>query len=261
MILKDKVIIITGVGPGMGQAMAKIAAQEGAKVVVAARTRSFLDEVVAEIEGAGGQALAVPTDVGDKSQCEKLAAETVRAFGRIDGLVNSAYITGETASLEAADVDSWLKVLDIGCLAAVRMSQAVVPSMKAQGGGAIVNIGSMQALKHLPGSSLSYAVAKGAIITASRQLASELGPLNIRVNAVRMGWLWGAPVKAALAELAAHSGLSEEEMIASIAEKIPLRVIPPEEECARTALMFLSDYTRMATGAVVDVNGGEWMAP
>jgi NAD(P)-dependent dehydrogenase (short-subunit alcohol dehydrogenase family) len=261
MLLKDKVIIITGVGPGMGQAMAKIAAQEGAKVAIGARKKEFLDKVVDEIKAAGGQAIAVATDVSKQDQCDALAAATIKAFGRIDGLVNSAYAPGEMCDFDSANIESWKDSIDVSCLGAVRMAKAVVPQMKKQGGGAIVNVATMQAQQHLAGGSLSYAVAKGAMVTASRQLASELGPFNIRVNATRMGWLWGEPVRNALEGMAQHTGTTVDAIKQGVASKIALRVIPPEEECAKTVLMFVSDYTKMVAGGVLDVNGGEWMAP
>ncbi len=261
MLLKDKVIIITGVGPGMGQAMAKIAAQEGAKVVLGARKQDFLDNVVAEIRAAGGEAVARSTDVTCRADCDALVAAGLAAFGRIDGLVNSAYAPGENALFEDDDLERWAQVIDVAALGAARMAQAVLEPMKAVGGGAIVNVATMQSLKPLPGGSISYAVAKGALTTLTRQMAGDYGKFNIRVNSTRMGWLWGEPVKNAVKHMAAGMGISEQDCVAGIASKIPLGVIPPEEECGRSVLMFVSDYTKMVTGAVLDVNGGEWMAP
>jgi NAD(P)-dependent dehydrogenase (short-subunit alcohol dehydrogenase family) len=261
MILKDKVVIITGVGPGMGQAAAKIAAEEGAKVAMAARNLTYLEEVATEIRKKGGQAIAVKTDVTNRAQCDNLVAAAMKAFGRIDGLVNSAYATGENETFEQADVEKWGPIFDAGATSAARMSQAVLPHMKAQGGGAIVNVASLQSFKPLPGGALSYAIAKGAMVTISRQLAVELGPYNIRVNATRIGWMWGQPVKNALTHMAQQTGSTVEKLAAEVAARIPLRVVPPEEECARTVLMFVSDYTKMVTGAILDVNGGEWLPP
>jgi len=261
MLLKDKVIIITGVGPGMGQAMARIAAEEGARVVLAARNQAFLDEVATAIRAKGGEAVAKSTDVSRRADCDALVAAAVDAFGRIDGLVNSAYIGGEDALFENGDIERWGEVIDVGALGAARMAQAVVEPMKAQGGGAIVNVATMQSLKPLPGGSISYAVAKGALATLSRQIAADVGKYNIRVNCTRMGWLWGEPVRQAVKRIVAATGGSEEDFIAGVASQIPLGVIPPEEECARSVLMFVSDYTKMVTGAILDVNGGEWMAP
>ncbi|OCC23423.1 oxidoreductase [Croceicoccus estronivorus] len=261
MLLKDKVVVITGVGPGMGQAMAKIAAQEGAKVVLGARNQAFIDGVAADIRAAGGEAVARSTDVTRRADCDGLVAAGVEAFGRIDGLVSSAYIGGEDALFENGDVESWSKVIDVAALGAARMAQAVLEPMKAAGGGAIVNVATMQSLKPLPGGSISYAVAKGAMTTFTRQAAADLGKFNIRVNSTRMGWLWGDPVKQAVKRIVEHTGGTEQDFIDSVAARIPLGVIPPEEECAKSVLMLVSDYTRMVTGAVLDVNGGEWMAP
>ena len=91
MLLRDKVIVISGVGPGLGQTLAKMAAQEGAAVVLGARSQDFLDAVATEIRDAGGKAIALSTDVTSTEQCQTLVAAGVEAFGRIDGLVNSAY--------------------------------------------------------------------------------------------------------------------------------------------------------------------------
>lgn len=261
MILKDKVIVITGVGPGMGQAMARIAAQEGAKVVLGARKQAFLDGVVADIRAAGGEAIAKSTDVSIRGECDALVAAGVDAFGRIDGLINSAYMGGENALFDDGDIESWGQVIDVAALGAARMAQAVLEPMKAVGGGAIVNVATMQSLKPLPGGSISYAVAKGAMTTLTRQIAADVGKYNIRVNSTRMGWLWGEPVQNAVKQIVSYTGQTEEEYISSVASRIPLGVIPPEEECAKTVLMLVSDFTKMVTGAVIDVNGGEWMAP
>ena len=100
MLLKDKVVIVTGVGPGMGRKLGVLAAAEGAKVALAARSAGFLDEVAGEIRAAGGQCITVTTDVADMAQCQNLADQTVKAFGRIDGLVSSAYKHATYGSFE-----------------------------------------------------------------------------------------------------------------------------------------------------------------
>ena len=259
MLLRDKVVIISGVGPGMGQALAKIAAAEGAKVGLGARNQAYLDEVAAEIRAAGGEAVAVSTDIGDRAQCDRLAAVTAEAFGRIDGLVNSAYLHGSFAPFEHGDIDEWKQVMDITCFGALRMSYAVLPYLKRQSGGAIANVATMAALKPFSGED-GYAIAKGALATATRQMAADLGKYRIRVNCARMGWLWGASVKGYVQSQVA-AGQREEDVIAPITARIPLGVIPPEEECAKSVLFLVSDYSKMVTGAALDVNGGEWMAP
>jgi NAD(P)-dependent dehydrogenase (short-subunit alcohol dehydrogenase family) len=260
MLLRDKAVIVTGVGPGMGRKLALIAAAEGAKVAVSARTQDFIDGVVKEIRDKGGEAIAIRTDVGDMSQCENLARTTLDTFGRIDGLVNSARAHGPFISFEDGDLAAWAANMEVTCFGALRMVKAVLPAMKRQGGGAIVNVSTMAALKPMTGEA-DYATAKGALTTATRQLANELGQYNIRVNCTRMGWMWGAPVQGYVAARAKALGVPEQTVIEPIASRIALGIIPPDEECAKSVLFFVSDYSKMVTGASLDVNGGEYMAP
>lgn len=259
-LLKDKVVIVTGVGPGMGRKLATIAAEEGAHVAICARNQSFLDEVTAEIKAAGGTAIAVAADMGDQAACQRVADAAVQAFGRIDGLVASAYMPANWLGFENSTIEAWQANMDITCFGALRMAKAVLPAMKAAGGGAIVNISALANAQPIPNQA-EYAVAKAALEGATRQLAKEFGPYRIRVNATRMGWLWGAPVKGFVQGEAARLGVPEEQVIQPIAAKMALGVIPPEEDCARTALLFVSDYTKMVTGTVLNVNGGEYFNP
>jgi NAD(P)-dependent dehydrogenase (short-subunit alcohol dehydrogenase family) len=207
----------------------------------------------------GGQAIAVPTDVGDVGQCERLAAAALEAFGRIDGLVNSAYRFSYAHKLEDNDLTEWQVTMDATCYGALRMIKAVLPAMKRQGGGAIVNISSRSVVQPVPGEG-AYVVAKAAIHGATRHLAVELGAYNIRVNAPRMGWLWGVPVQNHLTHAAKTKGVPVQQLIDDIASQIPLGVIPPDEECAKSVLFFVSDYSRMVTGTSMDINGGQFMA-
>ncbi len=259
MLLKDKVVIVTGIGPGMGRKLGAIAAAEGAKVALAARSVNFLNGVADEIRAAGGTCIAVPTDVGDSAQCERLVTATVEAFGRVDGLVNSAYKHASYRSFEEDDIATWLGSVDVTCFGALRMIKAALPALKAAKRAAIVNITALAAVQPAPGQS-DYATAKAALEGASRQLAKEFGPYGIRVNCTRMGWLWGTPVQGYIAHQAQTLGVPEEQVKAPIVARIPLGVIPPDEECAKTALFFVSDYSSMVTGAVLDVNGGEYMS-
>jgi NAD(P)-dependent dehydrogenase (short-subunit alcohol dehydrogenase family) len=258
MLLKDKTVIITGVGPGMGRKLAVLAAAEGAKVAVSARSEGFVREVVAEIETAGGTAVGVPTDVAEDAQCAHLAAATLEAFGRIDGLVNSAYRHNDFIAFEDGDVAEWQANMNVTLFGALRMAHAVIPAMKRQGGGAIVNIGTKSATKAVIGHG-DYGTAKAAMGAATRQLATELGKYGIRVNIARMGWMWGAPVEGALRRRAEAQGITLEQMIANVASGIPLGRIPTDAECARTVIFLLSDYAAVVTGAALDVNGREFM--
>lgn len=259
MILKDKVVIITGIGPGMGTKMAELAAAEGAKIAICARSEDRLNEVAESIRQKGGDVLAIPTDIADNEACLHLAAETQNKYGRIDGLINSAYKHIGFSQFENADLAQWRDAMEVTFFGTMQMTQAVLPAMKAAGGGAICNISTMATRKPMPGEG-GYASAKAAVMGATRMLAKELGQYNIRVNATVMGWMWGAPVEGYVKYTAKSQGIDEAQVIKGITANIPLGVVPPDEECARTVLMMVSDYTSMVTGTCLDVNGGEHMS-
>jgi NAD(P)-dependent dehydrogenase (short-subunit alcohol dehydrogenase family) len=259
MLLKDKVIIISGVGPGMGQSLAKIAAAEGAKVGLGARNQAFLDQVAGEIKAAGGEAVALSTDVANPDQCRALAEATLKAFGRIDGLVNSAYMHGEWKPTDIADAEEFTSVFNINAVGALRMAQACLPAMKQAGGGAIVNVSTMSTVNPFPGEG-AYSAGKGGLNALTRHMAKDFGKHGIRVNVTRMGWIGGAPVWGHI-EREVAAGRNRDEVIAEITDRIPIGIIPPEEDCAKGVLFFVSDYSKVVTGASLDVNGGQYMAP
>ena len=180
MILKDKVVIITGAGPGMGQAMCHGAAAEGAKVVVTARSKAAIEEVAHEIVAAGGEAIAVPLDVTQMDQCQAAAKAALDTWGRIDGLVNSAYYHPDWGPLIEHDIDQVLQAFNVGAAGALRMAMAVFPAMKAQGAGSIVNISTLCTRKPMPGEG-GYGMAKGALNHMTRHLAVEFGGTGVRV--------------------------------------------------------------------------------
>lgn len=258
MLLKDKVIVISGVGPGMGQSLAKIAAAEGAKVGIGARNKAFLDEVVAEIKAAGGEAIALATDVVDADQCRALADATVEAFGRIDGLVNSAYMHGQWLPTDVADAEEFAAVFNVNCVGALRMAQACLPALKASK-GAIVNVSTMSTVNPFPGEG-AYSAGKGGMNALTRHMAKDFGKYGIRVNVTRMGWIGGAPVWGHIDREVA-GGRDRDAVIAEITDRIPIGIIPPEEDCAKAVLFMVSDYAKVVAGASLDVNGGQYMAP
>lgn len=259
MLLQDKVIIISGVGPGMGQAMAKIAAAEGAMVGLGARNQDFINDVKKEIENAGGKALALSTDVSDTAQCQALAKAVNEEFGRIDGLVNSAYNHGSWATCDVADPTQWAGVYDVNCIGALRMGQAVLPAMKAAGKGAIVNVSTMATVNPFPGEA-AYAASKGGLGVLTKHMAKDFGGAGVRVNACRMGWIGGAPVYGYIDGQVAM-GRERDDVVSEITDRIPLGIIPPEDDCSKAVLYFVSDYANVVSGATLDVNGGQYMAP
>lgn len=260
MILKDKVVIVTGVGPGMGRHLAAAVAREGAHVVMAARNKDFLGEISHEIQSAGHSCLAVPTDVAVNADCQNIVKQALEKFGKIDGLVNSAYYHPAFESFEQADFAEWQKAMDVICFGALQMIRATLPALKDNQGGSIVNIGTLTTRKPMPGE-MGYAVAKGALSQITRHLAVELGAYNIRVNQALMGWMLGAPLQGYFDHTAAQTGASVADLMKTVSSRISLGRIPADADCAKAVLMLLSDYTSEVTGAMLDVNGGEWVAP
>lgn len=256
MILKDKVVIITGAGPGMGQAMCRGAAAEGAKVAISARSVDAINALREEIVAAGGEAIAVPTDVSDTAQCRRLAEETIKAFGRIDGLVNSAYFHPPWTSLEEAAIDDVAKAFDVIALGGLRMVQSVLPQMRKQGGGSIVNISTLATRRPMPGEG-GYAMAKAGLAQLTRHMAVELSGTGVRLNTALMGWMDGAPLSSYFASM----GSEGEAAKAKRASEIPVGHIPPDKDCAKAVYFLLSNYSSEITGAALDVNGGDWVAP
>ena len=261
MLLKDKVVIVSGVGPGMGQALARIAAAEGASVALAARNQAFLNEVREDIVAKGGKAVAIPCDVSDEAQCANLAEQTAAHFGgRIHGLINSAYYHGDWSFIENSDAADMAKAFDVNCLGALRLTRACIPYLRD--GGAVVNVSTMATVNPFGGEhgmEMGYAVAKGALNTLGKYMAKDLGRYGIRVNTCRMGWIHGEPVEGHIKSMV-DAGNKREDVVAGIVQNIPIGVIPPEDDCARAVLMMVSDYSRVVSGAALDVNGGQWMA-
>src|SRR5690606_33613076 len=163
MLLKDKIVIVSGIGPGLGVKLAIEAAREGARgVAVAARSADKLDDAEARVRSvsAACTVLKCVTDITDAAQCERLAAATVERFGRVDALVNSAFVHGDMDYVSTAKLDDWQTVLGTNLLGTLKLTQAVLPQMKKQGGGAIVMINTMAARQVPPLGEAGYAASK-----------------------------------------------------------------------------------------------------
>jgi len=262
MLLKDKVVIISGIGPGLGVKLAIEAAREGAAAVaIGARSADKLDDAEQRIAGVNKscKVLKQVTDITDRAQCDALVAATIKAFGRVDALVNSAFFHGDMDYVATANLDDWNAVLGTNLLGTLKLTQAVLPQMQSQGGGAIVMINTMAARQVPPLGEAGYAASKAALANSAKYLAKEVGKDNIRVNSIHMGWMWGAPVQGYMEWQAQEHNVPVESLKAQVAASIPLGRIPTDDECARAALFLVSDYASAITGAALDANGGAYM--
>ncbi len=262
MLLENKVVIISGIGSGLGIELALGAAKYGAKLVIAARTESKLDAAEEDVRqlpnGDNIDVIKVPTDICDKSQCEHLVARAIERFGRIDVLINSAYNPGVMALADTANMDAWRAVMDVNVFGTMNLIQSVIPQMKLQRSGSIVNVNTMVTRKPMA-TQAGYAASKAALSSVTSHLALELGQYNIRVNSTYMGWMWGAPVEYYFKQRSKSEGVSIESLKKEVEKNIPLGKIPTSAECANAVFFLASDLASAITGACLDVNGGEYL--
>ena len=259
MLLEDRVAIVSGIGPGMGRDISLAFAREGAHVVMGARTEERLVEVAAEIEALGGKAVWARTDIKSDDDCTNLADLAVSTFGRIDVLVNNAFVQPPLQTIERAEIDTWRTAWDVNVIGSVQMTKACLPSMKTQGRGSVVFIGSMSA-RRIQRKFGIYAATKSALISTAQTLAREHGRDGIRVNTVLPGYIWGPSLQWFFGYLAEKQGRTPEDVYAEIAGETCLNHIPTSEEIADAVVFFASDLSRVVTGQSLDVNAGHWFA-
>ncbi len=257
MLLTDRVAIVSGIGPGMGREIALALAREGADVVLAARTQSALDEVAEAVRANGRRALTVPTDIARADDCQRLADAAQAEFGRIDVLVNNAFLSNPVGPFATADLADWRKIFDVNVFGALQLTQAVVRHMRPHRRGSIVFINSMS-MRIIEPNVGGYAASKGALMTASQTLARELGADGIRVNTVVPGYIWSPKMEGYFHHIAKTQGTTYEAVHADITSRTALRHIPDSAEIADTVVFFASDLSRVVTGQALDVNGGHF---
>jgi len=244
--LTGKVAVVTGASKGIGAAIAKQLAGEGAAVVVNyASSKAGADRVVAEITGQGGRAVAVQADLAKPADVQRLFAETKKAFGRLDVLVNNAGVY-EFAPLEAVTPAHFHKQFDLNVLGLILASQEAAKQFGAAG-GSIINISSVVATAAPPGGSV-YSATKAAVDAVTRSLAKELGPRKVRVNAINPGMVETEGLHAA--------GFVEGDFRKQIEAQTPLGRIGKPEDIAPAAAFLASDDASWITGETLHIGGG-----
>ncbi len=246
MRLRDKVAIVTGGGRGIGKAYCLRLAEEGAKVVVT----DIIDVsgTVKEIESKGGTAIGMKVDVSSEQDTQRMAGETIAKYGHIDILVNNAAIFYglEDAPFEQIDVETWDRVMAVNVRGSWLCAKAVVPQMKKQGKGKIINISSSTAWHGRPGI-MHYVTSKGAVIAMTHQMAVELGRYNICVNTVAPG--------STVSEATLLKRTDEEAgKLAQVRQEIKRAIYP--QDITGTIAFLASDDADMITGQTLLVDGG-----
>ncbi len=243
--LKDKIVIVTGAGRGIGAAIAKVFAASGAKVMLATRTASHGEATVKKITKAGGNAALCEVDIGELENIESAVKETVEKWGGVDIMVHNAasFLGGPVEGYAEDDLET---VLSVNLKACFRLSKAVIPHFKKRGGGRLLFTSSVTGPRvAMPGTSY-YAASKGGINAFIRTAAIELARDNITVNGVEPGFI----------HTAAMELLADEEGMAQMAKYIPVGYIGDPEDIAYCMLYLASDEARYVTGQTICVDGG-----
>lgn len=243
--LAGKVAIVTGAGSGFGEGIAKLYASEGASVIVADLNGDAASRVAGEI---GASAHAVTADVGRRADAEAMCRAARERFGGLDILVNNAGYTHRNGSLMEVDEDTFDRIFQVNAKAIYLATQAAVPMLKARGGGVILNTASTAGLRPRPGLTW-YNASKGWAITATKSMAVELAPDNIRVNAL-------CPVAGETGMLSLFMGEDTPEKRAQFVASIPLGRLSQPRDIANAALWLASDEADFITGVALEVDGG-----
>ncbi|WP_343599088.1 SDR family oxidoreductase [Mycobacterium sp.] len=255
-MLDGKVVVISGVGPALGTTLARRCAQDGADLVLAARTAERLDDVAKQVADTGRRAIAVATDITDDDQVQNLVDSALAAYGKVDVLINNAFRVPSMKPLAATTFAHIRDSIELTVLGALRLIQGFTLAL-AESKGSIVNVNSM-VIRHSDAKHGAYKMAKSALLAMSQSLATELGDQGIRVNSVAPGYIWGDTLKGYFAHQAGKYGTTVEQIYTATAAKSDLKRLPTEDEVASAILFLAGDHSSGITGATLDVNCGEY---
>jgi NAD(P)-dependent dehydrogenase (short-subunit alcohol dehydrogenase family) len=252
--MAGKVVIVTGAGTGVGQAVMQLFAKEGAQVLGVSRTQANLEKTLASVEAAGGQGSILAADLADDGACRRVVDTAVQRYGRIDCLVHSAgvgYSWGDKSPGTMADVvnttpEAWREVMGINIDACFYMCRHVIPEFLKQGGGSIVNVASISGLQGLAGAH-TYTAAKGAMINLTRSLCVAYAAQGVRANCIAPGFIDTPMVASVL-------NIFDDPAVANAIT--PMRRPGTPMEMAHGCLYLASDEASYCNGSVLTIDGG-----
>lgn len=249
-LLQGKTAIVTGAASGMGKAIAKLFADQGAQVVLADLNKTAAQQVAQELPEGKGH--AVQTDVADDKSVAAMIQETITVFGSIDVLVNCAGVPQAFTPIEELSLEQWDKIMSVNTKSIYLTARHVVPHMKAASKGSIINIASIAGIRARPGLN-AYCASKGAAIMLSKALAIELAPNQIRVNVINPGPAETPMLGKFISGDEAQVEAGKKDIFIS---SVPLGTLIQPEDIAQAALYLASDLSKIVTGEVMNVDGG-----
>lgn len=259
-LLTDKVIVLSGVGPGLGRSLGEEAARMGADLVLVSRTPKRLEKMAEVVRSHGRRALVVPTDITDEDQRKQLVEAALAEFGKVDCLINNAFGIPPMEPISTLDLQGLRDANETNVFAPLRLSALFADALAETDdkvGGSIINLSSCVVYSSQPEYS-GYKLSKGTLKHLSSSLATELGPRGIRVNSVAPSYIYEDVNKAYFDWLASESGRTHEEVYAEKAEPTDLKRLASPEEVARAALFLASDLASAVTGVTLNVDCGEF---
>ncbi len=255
-LLQDKVVVLSGVGPGLGRSLGEEAARQGAHLVLASRTRKRLDKMAEVVRSHGRRALVVPTDIDDQDACRALLDAALAEFGQVDCLINNAFAIPPMAPLTTLEHDDLRRSLETNAFAPLRLSTLFADAL-AESKGSIIMVNSAVLRQSQPDFG-GYKMSKGTLLHIASSLATELGPRGVRVNSVAPSWIYEDVNKAYFDWMAEERGVTHDEIYREIADRTDLKRLATPEEVARATLFLASDLASAITGITLDVSCGEF---
>jgi 3-oxoacyl-[acyl-carrier protein] reductase len=253
--LKNKVALVTASSKGLGKAIAWGLAREGTKLVICARNKDVLEKTADEIFlQTGVSVFPLAIDLSDRNQVDWLINETMDLFGRVDILVTNAGGPPPGNFQDLHEID-WQKAVDLTLMSVVRLTKAVIPGMRKQKWGRIINLTSVSVKQPIEGLLLSNAL-RPSVVGLTKSLSQELAPHNILVNAVCSGYCLTDRVQELLKEKAKKTKKSVDKVMKEIIQEIPLERMGEPEELANMVVFLASDKASYVTGSVIQVDGG-----
>ncbi len=254
--LEGKVALITGASKGIGRTMSRLFAKEGAAVICAARSKDLVEETAALIKKEGGRAIPVTGNAATEADVKRMIEAGVKAFGKLDTLVNNAGDGGVTKPVQDYTTEDWFYTVN-SCLTSSYMCiRFAVPEMIKAGGGAIVNISSVAGRRGLA-YRIGYCAAKAGQVGMTYGMALELAPHNITVNAVAPGAVEGDRIDRVIAGQAKVRGVNEDEMRKAMVERAPLKRMVTADDISTLTVYLCSPAARNLSGQCLSVTAGE----
>ncbi|MCD4533371.1 SDR family oxidoreductase [Nocardioides sp. cx-169] len=255
-LLRGKVLVISGIGPGLGRSLAEEAARMGADLVIASRTESRLRALQEELEAHGGTVVSVVTDVTDEGSRVQLRDRTLEALGRVDCLINNAFTIPPMDPITQIEPRRLAKVNETNVFAPLRLS-ALFADALSESRGSIIMLNSCVSFSSQP-EYAGYKLSKGALEHLASSLATELGPRGIRVNSVAPSYIYEDVNRGYFDYLAAVEDKTHEEVYAERAAPTDLKRLASPQEVARATLFLASDLASAVTGQMLSVDCGEF---